>query len=224
MSESLTYKVLKEENKEYNCSFKIIVVGDSGVGKSSITLKATKNEFHDCYNSTVGFEFCTFNIQIENTIIRLQIWDTCGQEIYRSLISSFYQTCGLAILVYSVDNAESFKSIPFWIKEIKNQSHPDIKLILVGNKTDLSDKREVSTEEGEQFAKENKMDLFLETSAKSGFNAQNLFIEVGKMMYLEHQKYSQMGKPMSFGKTSTDKNKHLQPKPTEKDKSSGCEC
>ena len=81
MSESLTYKVLKEENKEYNCSFKIIVVGDSGVGKSSITLKATKNEFHDCYNSTVGFEFCTFNIQIENTIIRLQIWDTCGQEI-----------------------------------------------------------------------------------------------------------------------------------------------
>jgi GTPase SAR1 family protein len=70
--------------------------------------------------------------------------------------------------VYSVDNAESFKSIPFWIKEIKNQSHPDIKLILVGNKTDLSDKREVSTEEGEQFAKENEMDLFLETSAKSG--------------------------------------------------------
>jgi small GTP-binding protein len=224
MSESLTFKVLKEENKEYNCSFKIIVVGDSGVGKSSITLKATKNEFNDCYNSTVGFEFCTFNIQIENTIIRLQIWDTCGQEIYRSLISSFYQTCGLAILVYSVDNAESFKSIPFWFKEIKNQSHPDIKLILVGNKTDLSDKREVSTEEGEQFAKENEMDLFLETSAKSGFNAQNLFIEVGKMMYLEHQKYSQMGKHMSFGKTNTDKNNHLQPKPKEKDKADGCQC
>lgn len=96
-------QILPEEVTNYDLSFKIIVVGDSGVGKSCLTMRGTKNLFDDNYNATVGFEFFTLNLKINDTIIKLQVWDTCGQEIYRSLISNFYRNSSLAFLVYSID-------------------------------------------------------------------------------------------------------------------------
>jgi small GTP-binding protein len=96
-------QILPEEFTSYDLSFKIIVVGDSGVGKSCLTMRGTKNLFDDNYNATVGFEFFTLNLKINDTIIKLQVWDTCGQEIYRSLISNFYRNSSLAFLVYSID-------------------------------------------------------------------------------------------------------------------------
>lgn len=99
----LKVSVLGEENNHFDLSFKIIVIGDSGVGKSCLTMKATKNQFEENSTATVGFEFFSFNLKIDPKIIKLQIWDTCGQEIYRSLICNFYRNSALAIIMYSID-------------------------------------------------------------------------------------------------------------------------
>ena len=96
-------EIVKDENNQYDLSFKIIVIGDSGVGKSSLTTKAIKNYFDEFYITTVGFEFLTQTMKIEDKYVKLQIWDTCGQEIYKSLISSFYRNSSLAMMMYSVD-------------------------------------------------------------------------------------------------------------------------
>jgi small GTP-binding protein len=97
------WEILTDNYSQYDLSFKLIVIGDSGVGKSSLTLKATKNLYENSYNATIGFEFFSFNIKINDKVIKLQIWDTCGQEIYRSLITNFYRKSSLAIMVYSID-------------------------------------------------------------------------------------------------------------------------
>ena len=97
------YEILKEEYSNYDLAFKVIVIGNSGVGKSCLSLQATKRRFQNNYLATVGFEFFVFNIKINNKILKLQIWDTCGQETYRSLITSFYKNSSLAIIVYAVD-------------------------------------------------------------------------------------------------------------------------
>lgn len=99
----LKCEIVKDENNQYDLSFKIIVIGDSGVGKSSLTTKAIKNYFDEFYSTTVGFEFLTQTMKIEDKYVKLQIWDTCGQEIYKSLISSFYRNSSLAMMMYSVD-------------------------------------------------------------------------------------------------------------------------
>ena len=96
-------EIVKDENNQYDLSFKIIVIGDSGVGKSSLTTKAIKNYFDEFYSTTVGFEFLTQTMKIEDKYVKLQIWDTCGQEIYKSLISSFYRNSSFIMMMYSVD-------------------------------------------------------------------------------------------------------------------------
>ena len=97
------YEILREDYPNYDLSFKVIVIGNSGVGKSCLSMQATKHKFENNYLATVGFEFFAFNLKIDNKVIKLQIWDTCGQEIYRSLITSFYKNSSLAIIVYSID-------------------------------------------------------------------------------------------------------------------------
>lgn len=101
--EDLSVMLLPEEYSNYDLNFKVIVIGDSFVGKSCLTLKGAKNIYEMNYNSTVGFEFCSFNLKIDQKIIKLQIWDTCGQETYRSLVISFYRSCSCAIIVFSID-------------------------------------------------------------------------------------------------------------------------
>ena len=183
----LQAQILSEDFPSFDLSFKIILVGDSGVGKSCLSIKASRNYFEDFYSPTVGFEFLTFNVKVEDQTIKLQIWDTCGQEVYRSLISSFYRSASLAIIVYSIDSEESYSNIEKWLNDIKTQSNPDVKVFLIGNKADLEDKREVTKEAGESFAKEHKLAFFSETSAKTGFNVQNVFIEVAKELYRQHE-------------------------------------
>ena len=183
----LNCQILSDDFSNFDLSFKIILVGDSGVGKSCLSIKASRNYFEDFYSPTVGFEFLTFNVKVEDQNIKLQIWDTCGQEVYRSLISSFYRSASLAIIVYSIDSEESFSNIEKWLNDIKSQSNPNIKIFLIGNKADLEDKRQVTKESGENFFKQNKLSYFTETSAKTGFNVQNVFIEVAKVLYKEHE-------------------------------------
>ena len=181
-------EIIKHDLGQYDLCFKLIIVGDCGVGKSCLTIKAIKNYFEELYAPTVGFEFLSFSIKINEQAIKLQIWDTCGQEAYRSLINSFYRNSSLAILVYSIDNMKTFSNLEIWLNEIKTQSNPDIKIILIGNKVDLEDIREVSKEQGEKFCSDHNLCYFMETSAKTGFNAQNLFKKAGSILYEEHLK------------------------------------
>ena len=171
---------------ESNLTFKIIVLGDPGVGKSSLLGRATKNIFNAEYQTTVGFEFLTFTEKIGEKNIKLQIWDTCGQETYKSLISNFYRNASLAMLIYSIDSRESFNNIIKLLKEIKLQSNPDIKVVLIGNKADLENKRQVTIEEGNKFKEENEILFFQEASAKSGINAKEIFHEAAKILYDEY--------------------------------------
>ena len=187
--DKIKYEILPDDYTQYDLSFKIIVIGDCGVGKSCLSIKATSNVFDNTYNATVGFEFFTFNIKINDIIVKLQIWDTCGQEVYRSLITNFYRNSSLCIVVYSIDSKRSFEGIEMWLKELRTFSSPDAKIFLIANKVDLENKREVTKEEGEAFMKQNKMDLFMEASAKTGINVQEIFIRAAKMLYLNHLKY-----------------------------------
>ena len=152
-------------------------------------MKATKNLFENYYSSTVGFEFYTFNIRIKDKVIRLQIWDTCGQEMYRSLINGFYRSSSLAILVYSIDSNRSFEGLESWLNEIKEKGNPNIKIFLIGNKNDLEENRSVSEEQATIFYKEHGIDLFLEASAKTGFNAQKIFVEAARALLEQNLNY-----------------------------------
>ena len=174
---------------KYDYSFKMIVIGDAGVGKSCLTNRASKEKFLPDYSPTVGFEFLTFTTNIENKIVKLQIWDTCGQEVYRSLITNFYRNASLAMMVYAINNRESFLHINQWLKEVRVQSHPDVKIILIGNKSDLEDERSVTKEEAIKFKEENQILYFEETSAKTGINTKEVFAEAARILYNEHKNY-----------------------------------
>ena len=180
------YEILPETNNKYDLTFKIIIIGDSGVGKSCLTQMATKNNFESNYQTTIGFEFFVLNIKIGEKIIKLQIWDTCGQEIYRSLISNFYRNASLAIMVYSVTDRKSFENLDLWYKELRTNSTSQINVFLIGNKIDLEEEREVKTEEGETYKEKYELIKFIESSAKSGFNALNIFIQAAKLLYDEY--------------------------------------
>ena len=203
--EEYEYEILPDDYAQYDLSFKIIVIGDSGVGKSCFTNKSTKNIFEDDYNATIGFEFFTFNIKLQETIIKLQIWDTCGQELYRSLITNFYRNTSLAIVVYAVNTLESFKNLEMWFRELRTHSGPDIKIFLVGNKTDLVSERVISTKQGEEYAKLNHVNKFIEASAKEGINTQSTFIDIAKLLFDEYNTYKDEDKK-SF-KSSQSNNK-----------------
>ena len=185
------YEILpdQEQLEKYDLSFKIIVIGDSNVGKSSLANKAIKNKFDSGYSATLGFEYFSFFIKIDEKIIKLQIWDTCGQEIYQSLITNFYRNSSLAIMVYAINKRTSFEHIDHWLKEIKRNSNPDAKIFLIGNKNDLEEEREVSYEEGEIYANDLDFSKFFESSAKNGFNAKNIFIEAAYLLYEDYIEY-----------------------------------
>ena len=173
---------------KFDFNFKIIVIGNSGVGKSCLTLKATKDIFQENFVSTMGFQFYSFHVKINQKIFKLQIWDTCGQEIYRSLITNFYRTAALAIIVYSVTDKKSFEETEIWLKQVKLNADPNCKIFLIANKVDLPDK-EVTSEDGMNLKKEHGFECYMETSAKTGVNVKELFVNCALSLYKELPKY-----------------------------------
>ena len=192
-------------DNQYDLTFKIIVIGDPGVGKSCLTGRAVKDKFDSQYAPTIGFEFLTYSVKIQDKIIKLQIWDTCGQEMYRSLISNFYRNASLAMIVYSIDSKESFLHINTWLKDVKIQSHPDVKIILIGNKSDLVDNRAVTYEEAKKFKEENQLLYFEETSAKTGMNAKEVFTQAARILFEEHLNYKTRAENLSFSDNNSIK-------------------
>ena len=160
----------------FNYLLKYIIIGDSAVGKSNILLRYIHDKFNEEFQSTIGVEFGAKNLKIEDKIYRIQIWDTAGQENFRSITRAYYKNSVCAFVVYDITNKNSFQNIKSWIEDCKKQSPKTVLLILVGNKVDLEDKRQVTYEEGSIFAEKNGM-LFFETSAKNGKNIEEIFIK-----------------------------------------------
>ena len=213
-------QILKQENAEnmkYNLAFKVIVIGNSYVGKSCLVNSALKNKFVDGYSSTIGFDYCSFYVKINNDVIKLQIWDTCGQEIYQSLISNFYRNSSLAIMVYAINDKASFENLDIWLKDLKKDASPDIKTILIGNKCDLESQRKIKKHVAETYAKDFNFLNFFETSAKTGFNAQKVFINSALILYEDYKSYEQKGKIRNaqdeeIGSTQLSRKKKVQKK------------
>ena len=218
--DDLKVELLPEDYAQYDLSFKLIIIGDSGTGKSCLTTKAVKNNFEDYYQATVGFEFLTFNMKINDLVIKMQIWDTCGQEIYKSLISNFYRNSSLAVIVYSIDNKESFEHAENWLTDLKSQANPDVRIFLVGNKSDLEEERKVSKDDGLKFKNDQGLDLFMETSAKTGYNARNVLIEAAKLLYADYLKYADSN-PQPKNNQNND-NVKIGGEDKDKEKKKGC--
>lgn len=164
----------EEEAQDYDFLFKIVLIGDSGVGKSNLLSRFTRNKFHLESKSTIGVEFATKSIEKDNMIIKAQIWDTAGQERYRSITSAYYRGALGALLVYDIAKRNSYDNVSRWLKELRDHADPKITIMLVGNKKDLRHMRQVRTEEAIQFCKENNC-FFIETSALADSNVTEAF-------------------------------------------------
>ena len=188
--------------------YKIIWIGDSGVGKTCLLTKALKNFFDEALKSTLGFEYHNITININNKKILLQTWDTCGQESFKCIVNMFYKRAKLAILVYSIDNRKSFEGINFWLNELRINSSEQIKLILIGNKTDLDDQREVSYEEGKNFSQLNGFNFFSETSAKEGEAPLEVLTKAAEILY-NFEKESKNGKDKNNNEINNNENNNF---------------
>ena len=134
-------EILPSDYIKYDYNYKVIVIGDSGVGKTSVTYRATKREFLEKISPTLGFEYFPFVLKYKEKVIKLEIWDTCGQESYRSLIKSFFTNSSLAIIVYAIDDLKTFNSVDEWIRQCKTLCSPETKFVLIGNKADVEDEK-----------------------------------------------------------------------------------
>ena len=161
-------------NNNYDYLFRYIIVGDMAVGKSCILLQFTDNKFRNQHELTIGVEFGAKTISINGKSVKIQIWDTAGQEAFQAITRTYYKGAIGALLVYDITRKETFIHVTKWLEEVRNNSSKTITVILIGNKKDLEDKRQVSYEEGEAFAKENGL-MFLETSAKTAYNVVESF-------------------------------------------------
>ena len=172
------------ENKTgyFDLKYKIMVLGESKVGKTSLIKRYTKDQFGGVYLTTIGMDFQDKIIEIEDKKIRLQIWDTAGQERFRNITKGYFQSAKGLIIVYEISDKESFEKINFWMKDIKNNAPEDAKIILVGNKEDLTSERQVSIEEGENYAKHYNIKFF-EACAKDGTNVKELFYYLANEIY-----------------------------------------
>ena len=154
---------------------KYIIIGDAAVGKSNLLLRYVHGQFKPEYQLTIGVEFGAKNLNIDSKIFRIQIWDTAGQENFRSITRAYYKNSVCALVVYDISSRDSFNNVMSWIEDCKNQSPKTIFMVLVGNKCDLEDKRQVSYEEGKELADKNQL-LFFESSAKDGINVDEIFL------------------------------------------------
>ena len=158
---------------------KYIIIGDAAVGKSNLLLRYVHGQFKPEYQLTIGVEFGAKNIEISSKTFRIQIWDTAGQENFRSITRAYYKNSVCALVVYDISSRDSFNNVMSWIEDCKNQSPKTIFIVLVGNKSDLEDKRQVTYEEGKELADKNEL-LFFESSAKEGTNVEDIFVNSAK--------------------------------------------
>ncbi|XP_065040445.1 ras-related protein RHN1-like isoform X1 [Musa acuminata AAA Group] len=164
-----------------NIQAKLVLLGDMGTGKTSIVLRFVKGQYFDCQESTIGAAFFSQVLSLNEATVKFDIWDTAGQERYHSLAPMYYRGAAAAIVVYDISSMDSFIRAKKWVQELQRQGNPYLIMALVANKVDLEAKRKVGSEEGLQYAQENGL-FFMETSAKTAENINELFYEIAKRL------------------------------------------
>lgn len=173
--------------KSYDYLFKLLLIGDSGVGKTSILFKFSEDTFSPAFISTIGIDFKIRTITVDGKKIKLQVWDTAGQERFRTITTAYYRGAMGIMLVYDVSNMKSFENISNWIRNIEMHATSDVELMILGNKCDIADKRQVSKERGEQLAVQHSI-KFMETSAKANINIEEAFTTLARDIKLKVEK------------------------------------
>ena len=163
-------------------TFKFLMMGDTGVGKTSLVRRLCRDEFSNNMDPTIGIGYEVYKLTVSDTKIQMQIWDTAGQEQYRSLVQSYYRDAVGVIVVFSFNNHKSFEGLEEWIADARNYCHPKVRILLVGNKIDLESERTVSKAEIEQFAKYHKLE-YVETSAKTNTNVKEVFHKAARNVF-----------------------------------------
>ncbi|KAJ3615617.1 hypothetical protein Zmor_016279 [Zophobas morio] len=163
--------------KTYDYLFKLLLIGDSGVGKTCVLFRFSDDAFNDTFISTIGIDFKIKTIEIDGKTIKLQIWDTAGQERFRTITMAYYRGAMGIMLVYDITNRKSFENIQQWMKNIEQNASNDVEKIILGNKCDMDSNREVSKEEGKDLARKYGLQ-FYETSAKEMINIKEAFLEM----------------------------------------------
>ncbi|XP_076822690.1 ras-related protein Rab-5B-like [Clavelina lepadiformis] len=163
------------------CQFKLVLLGESAVGKSSLVLRFVKGQFHEYQESTIGAAFLTQTVCLQDTTVKFEIWDTAGQERYHSLAPMYYRGAQAAIVVYDITNQDTFARAKTWVKELQRQASPNIVIALAGNKSDLSNKRMVDHDEAAAYSDENGL-LFMETSAKTAMHVNDIFLAIAEKL------------------------------------------
>ncbi|KAH8514808.1 hypothetical protein Peur_058393 [Populus x canadensis] len=172
----------RRPDEEYDYLFKVVLIGDSGVGKSNILSRFTRNEFCLESKSTIGVEFATRTLQVEGRTVKAQIWDTAGQERYRAITSAYYRGALGALLVYDVTKPTTFENVSRWLKELRDHADSNIVIMLIGNKTDLKHLRAVATEDAQSYAEKEGL-AFVETSALEATNVDKAFQTILSEIY-----------------------------------------
>ena len=176
----------RKNSFDFDLRFKIMVIGESKVGKTSVIKKYTQNKFGGVYLTTVGVDFQDKIINIDDKKIRLQIWDTAGQERFRNITKNYFNSSNGFLLIYDITDKDSLEHLNFWSAQIQLNAPEKSKCVLVGNKCDLEGSRAVSTEEGKMYAEKNKIKFF-ETSAKDGTNINEVFEYIANEIYKEQK-------------------------------------
>mmetsp|Transcript_44786 Transcript_44786/g.71642 ORF Transcript_44786/g.71642 Transcript_44786/m.71642 type:complete len:201 (-) Transcript_44786:478-1080(-) len=170
-------------NKTYQ--FKLVLLGDTSVGKSSIVIRFVKGQFSEYQESTIGAAFLTQTVPVQDCTVKFEIWDTAGQERYHSLAPMYYRGAAAAIVVYDITSQESFHRAKSWVKELQRQGNPDVVIALAGNKIDREEEREVAAADAKQYADDNSL-YFIETSAKTNVNVRELFLAIARQLPKEN--------------------------------------
>ncbi|XP_023517501.1 ras-related protein RABA2a-like [Cucurbita pepo subsp. pepo] len=172
----------RRPDDDYDYLFKVVLIGDSGVGKSNLLSRFTRNEFCLESKSTIGVEFATRTLQVEGRTVKAQIWDTAGQERYRAITSAYYRGALGALLVYDVTKPMTFDNVNRWLKELRDHADSNIVIMLIGNKTDLKHLRAVATEDAQSYAEKEGLSL-IETSALEATNVEKAFQTILSEIY-----------------------------------------
>lgn len=169
------------QGAEYDYLFKLIIIGDSGIGKSCLLNRFADDVYTDAYISTIGVDFKIRTIEICSRVCKLQIWDTAGQERFRTITSSYYRGAHGIVIVFDITNPETFSNCEMWLTEVQRYANDQARRILVGTKSDLVDRRKISFADAQEFAAKHGME-YIETSAKHGTNVESAFLNLAKLL------------------------------------------
>jgi Ras-related protein Rab-1A len=213
------------DGPDYEYLFKLLLIGNSGVGKSCILMRYADNSFTENFFNTIGVDFKIKTITLNDQVIKMQIWDTAGQDRFRTLTSSYYRGAHGIIIVYDVTNKDSFDNVKQWMQEIEKFASENVNKLLVGNKSDLEEQRKVTYDEGVELAK--KFDIpFLEVSAKNALNVEDTFITMASEIqtrFLKEKTQKKDKKDFMFGGNSSALTLNNKDEPTkEESKKNNC--